>query len=55
MTGIPTLIGEVGVTGPATARLGPRDTLLIGPDVAELRLEPARATTVFVIRIASLA
>jgi len=48
------LDGEVGVTGPATASLGPRDTLLIGPDVAELRLEAARPTTVFVIRIASL-
>ena len=48
------LDGEVGVTGPATASLGPRDTLLISPDVAELHLEPARPTTVFVIRIASL-
>jgi uncharacterized protein len=48
------LDGEVGVTGPATVHLGPRDTLLIGPDVAELRLEPVRPTTVFVIRIAGL-
>lgn len=48
------LDGEVGVTGPATVQLGLRDTLLLGPDVAELRLEPARATTVFVIRIGSL-
>ena len=48
------LDGEVTVTGPVTARLGPRDTLLLGPDVAEWRLEPARDTTVFVIRIASL-
>jgi environmental stress-induced protein Ves len=48
------LDGEVGVTGPATVHLGPGDTLLLGPDVAELRLEPVRPTTVFVIRIASL-
>lgn len=49
------LDGEVGVSGLTPSRLGPRDTLLIGTDVAKLRLEPARPTTVFVIRIASLA
>ncbi|MGX9144067.1 HutD/Ves family protein [Mesorhizobium sp. 128a] len=48
------LDGEVGVTGPTPSRLGPRDTLLIGPEVAELHLEPAGRTTVFVIQIASL-
>jgi environmental stress-induced protein Ves len=48
------LDGEVGVTGPTPSRLGPRDTLLIGPDFAELRLELARPTTMFVIRIARL-
>ena len=49
------LDGEVGVSGLTPSRLGPRDTLLLGPEVAELRLEPARPTTVFVIRIARLA
>jgi environmental stress-induced protein Ves len=48
------LDGEIGVTDPTPARLGPRDTLVIGPDVAQLRVEPVRPTTVFVIRIASL-
>ena len=48
------LDGEVGVTDPIPSRLGPRDTLVIGPDVAQLHVEPVRPTTVFVIRIASL-
>lgn len=48
------LDGEVGVTDPTPSRLGPRDTLVIGPDVAQLHVEPVRPTTVFVIRIASL-
>ena len=48
------LDGEVGVTDPTPSRLGPRDTLMIGPDVAQLHVEPVRPTTVFVIRIASL-
>ncbi|MGX5843767.1 HutD/Ves family protein [Mesorhizobium sp. ArgA1] len=48
------LDGEVGLTGPTTVQLGPRDALLTDSDVAELRLEPAGRTTVFVIRIASL-
>ena len=47
------LDGEVGVSGPVTARLGPRDTLLIGQDVAKLRLDPALPTTVFVVRISA--
>ncbi len=47
------LDGEVGVTGPATAQLGPRDTLLLSSEVTELRLESARPTTVFVIRISA--
>ena len=48
------LDGEVGVTDPTPSRLGPRDTLVIGPDVAQLHVEPVRPTTLFVIRIASL-
>ncbi|MER9007294.1 MULTISPECIES: HutD family protein [unclassified Mesorhizobium] len=46
--------GEVGVTGATSSRLGPRDTLLLGPQAAKLRLEPVRPTIVFVVRIASL-
>ena len=49
------LDGEVDVTGPGTVHLGPRDTLLPEPEVAELRLEAGQATTVFVIRISALA
>ncbi|MER9400415.1 HutD family protein [Mesorhizobium sp. M0615] len=45
--------GEVGLSGPTSSRLGPLDTLLLGPQ-AKLRVEPVRPTTVFVIRIARL-
>ncbi|CCV13114.1 HutD family protein [Mesorhizobium sp. STM 4661] len=38
--------GHAGV-----AKLEPRDTLMIGPDAREMRLEPARTATLFVIRI----
>lgn len=48
------LDGEIGVTGTAAAQLGPRDTLLIGPEAGELRLQPKQAMTVFVIRIVGL-
>ncbi|MER9357108.1 HutD family protein [Mesorhizobium sp. M0514] len=45
--------GEVGLSGPTSSRLGPLDTLLLGPQ-AKLGVEPVRPTTVFVIRIARL-
>jgi environmental stress-induced protein Ves len=37
--------------GAAPVRIGPRDTLLLGPDALKRRLEPARTATLFVIRI----
>lgn len=33
------------------AQLEPRDTLIVGSDAQEMRLEPTRTTTLFVIRI----
>jgi environmental stress-induced protein Ves len=45
------LDGEIIVAGAAPVRIGPRDTLLLGPDAMKLRLEPARTATLFVIRI----
>ncbi|TIO08403.1 HutD family protein [Mesorhizobium sp.] len=45
------LDGEIAVAGAAPVRIGPRDTLLLGPDVVKLRLEPARTASLFVIRI----
>ncbi|RWP37658.1 HutD family protein [Mesorhizobium sp.] len=44
--------GEITLAGAALVRIGPRDALLLGPDDAlSQRLEPARPTTLFVIRI----
>jgi uncharacterized protein len=43
--------GEITVAGAAPVRIGPRDTLLLGPDALKWRLEPVRTTTMFVIRI----
>ncbi|RUV81525.1 HutD family protein [Mesorhizobium sp. M5C.F.Ca.IN.020.14.1.1] len=43
--------GEITVAGAAPVRIGPRDTLLLGPDALKWCLEPARPATLFVIRI----
>jgi environmental stress-induced protein Ves len=43
--------GEITVAGAALARLGPLYTLLVGRIAEKMRLEPAQATTLFVIRI----
>ncbi|RWN68653.1 MAG: HutD family protein [Mesorhizobium sp.] len=43
--------GEITVAGAAPVRIGPRDTLLLGPEALKWRLEPVRTTTLFVIRI----
>ncbi|GLS35387.1 hypothetical protein GCM10010869_09750 [Mesorhizobium tianshanense] len=45
------LDGEITVAGAAPVRIGPRDTLWLGPDAKKRRLEPARTATLFVIRI----
>lgn len=47
------LCGEGTVTAglAGTVKLEPRDTLIVGSDARELRLEPARPATLFVIRI----
>jgi uncharacterized protein len=44
--------GEVVFSGTQPIRLGPLDTLLLGPDAPVLWVEPARDATLFVIRIA---
>ncbi|TPN01273.1 HutD family protein [Mesorhizobium sp. B2-1-3A] len=43
--------GEAAFPEAGSIRLGPLDTLLLGPDASALRIEAARDTTVFVIRI----
>ncbi|CAH2402258.1 HutD-family protein [Mesorhizobium escarrei] len=43
--------GEITVAGAAPVRIGPRDTLLLGPDALKRRVEPVRPATLFVIRI----
>lgn len=43
--------GEAVFPDAGSIRLGPLDTLLPGPDAPVLRVEPARDTTLFVIRI----
>ena len=45
------LNGEVIVPGTDPIRLGPLDTLLPGPDIASLLVQPVHDTTLFVIRI----
>ncbi|UVK37462.1 HutD family protein [Mesorhizobium sp. AR10] len=45
------LDGDVMVAGAAAVRIGPLDTLFLEPDARQMRLTPARKTTVFVIRI----
>jgi environmental stress-induced protein Ves len=43
--------GEAVFHDAGSIRLGPLDTLLLGPDAPILRIEPVRDTTLFVIRI----
>lgn len=43
--------GEAIFPDSGSIRLGPLDTLLLGPEAAVLNVEPARDTTLFVIRI----
>ncbi|QKC97421.1 HutD/Ves family protein [Mesorhizobium sp. NZP2298] len=43
--------GEAVFPDAGSIRLGPLDTLLLGPDAPILRVEPVRDTTLFVIRI----
>jgi uncharacterized protein len=43
--------GEITMAGAAPFHIGPSDTLLLGPDAAKRRVEPARPATLFVIRI----
>ncbi|TGQ73224.1 HutD family protein [Mesorhizobium sp. M00.F.Ca.ET.186.01.1.1] len=45
--------GEVVFSGAGSIRLGPLDTLLLGPEALALRVEPAEYATLFVIRIAA--
>ncbi|RUU15316.1 HutD family protein [Mesorhizobium sp. M6A.T.Ca.TU.002.02.2.1] len=47
--------GEITVAGATSVRIGPRDTLLLGPGALKCRLEPARTATLFVIRIERVA
>jgi len=59
-TGIgPTLIlchkGEAIFREAGSIRLGPLDTMLIGPETPVLKVEPARDTTLFIIRITTAA
>ncbi|BCG81059.1 HutD/Ves family protein [Mesorhizobium sp. 113-3-3] len=59
-TGIgPTLIlcrmGEAIFREAGSIRLGPLDTMLIGPEAPVLKVEPARDTTLFIIRITTAA
>ncbi|TPJ39064.1 HutD family protein [Mesorhizobium sp. B2-5-13] len=55
----PTLIlchgGDAIFAGAAPVRLGPLDTLLLGPDASVLRVQPAPDATLFVIRIIAAA
>jgi environmental stress-induced protein Ves len=43
--------GEAVCSEAQSIRLGPLDTLLLGPDASVLRVEPARDATLFVVRI----
>ncbi|TPN38807.1 HutD family protein [Mesorhizobium sp. B2-3-3] len=45
--------GEAVFPDAGPIRLGPLDTLLLGPDASVLRAEPARNATLFVVRIAA--
>ncbi|TPK90715.1 HutD family protein [Mesorhizobium sp. B2-4-17] len=45
--------GEAVFPDARPIRLGPLDTLLLGPDASVLRAEPARNATLFVVRIAA--
>lgn len=47
--------GEAVFPEAGSIRLGPLDTLLIGPDASILKIEPARDTTLFVVRITTAA
>ncbi|TIY00672.1 MAG: hypothetical protein E5V18_20830 [Mesorhizobium sp.] len=47
--------GEITAAGATPVRIGPRDTLLLGPGALKWRLEPARTATLFVIRIERVA
>jgi environmental stress-induced protein Ves len=47
--------GEAVFPGIGPIRLGPLDTLLVGPAAPALRVEPARDATLFVIRITTAA
>lgn len=47
--------GEAFFTEAGSIRLGPLDTLLIGPDAPVLKVEPAQDATLFVVRITTAA
>ena len=47
--------GEAVFPEAGSIRLGPLDTLLIGPDTPVLKIEPAWDTTLFVVRITAAA
>jgi len=47
--------GEAFFPEAGSIRLGPLDTLLLGPDAPALRVEPARDTALFVVRITAAA
>ncbi|BAB53904.1 HutD/Ves family protein [Mesorhizobium japonicum] len=47
--------GEAVFPEAGSIRLGPLDTLLIGPDTPVLKIEPAWGTTLFVVRITAAA
>ncbi|WP_027051413.1 HutD family protein [Mesorhizobium erdmanii] len=47
--------GEAALTGAGLVRLGPLDTLLLGPDAPVLNVKPARDTTLLVVRITTAA
>jgi len=47
--------GEAIFREAGSIRLGPLDTMLIGPETPVLKVEPARDTTLFIIRITTAA
>ncbi|PBB28262.1 MULTISPECIES: HutD family protein [unclassified Mesorhizobium] len=47
--------GEAAFPEAGSIRLGPLDTLLIGPETPILKVEPAQDTTLFVVRITTAA
>lgn len=47
--------GEAVLPEAGSVRLGPLDTLLLGPNAPILKVEPARDTTLFVVRITAVA